>query len=546
MPEAQVEVRLPINGMTCVGCEAHVIQALNKIGAMNVTANFKRGEAKFLMRTPDDMETAIMAISRIGYIPGKAEMIHPALDVETIYDLVIIGSGASAFSAAIEASNYEAKILMIERGTIGGTCVNIGCVPSKTLLRAGEINHLARQNPFVGLHMSTGTVDLAKLIEQKNELVDHLRQQKYVSLIDDYRFDFLQGEARFIDETTIEVNGQRITAKSFLIATGAGSAIPEIPGLNEVDYLTSTTALELKEVPKRLAVIGSGYIAMELGQLFHHLGSDVTLMQRSSRILKAYDPEISEAVTKALTEQGINLITGAIYERVEKDGDVKRVHLRVNGEKKVIEADELLVATGRKPNTTALNPGAAGIKIGSHGEVIVDEHLRTSNSRIYAAGDVTMGPQFVYVAAYEGAIAAKNALGITEQKADLRAVPGVTFTNPSIATVGLTEEQALAEGHEVKTSVLPLDAVPRALVNRETTGLFKLVADAKTLKILGVHIVAENAGDVIYAATLTVKYGLTVQDLRESFAPYLTMAEGLKLAALTFDKDVSKLSCCAG
>ncbi len=268
-------------------------------------------------------------------------------------------------AAALKAVEQGAKVTLIERGTIGGTCVNIGCVPSKTLLRAGEINHLARQNPFIGLHTSTGSVDLAQLIDQKNELVDHLRQQKYVNLIGDYGFDLIQGEARFVNERTIEVNGQKITAKSFLIATGASPTVPELPGLNEVGYLTSTTALELKEVPKRLAVIGSGYIAMELGQLFHNLGSDVTLMQRSSRILKTYDPEISEAITKALTEQGINMITGARFERVEKVGDVKRIHLMVNDEKRMIEADELLVATGRKPNIADLNLGAAGVHSGS-------------------------------------------------------------------------------------------------------------------------------------------------------------------------------------
>lgn len=550
MSEKEINVRIPTQGMTCDGCEDHVINALNSIGAKNVTASFRKGEATFQVEEKSDIEKAKKAIADTGYMPGEAEIISserkPELSQEGDYDLLIIGSGGAAFSAAIEAVGQGAKVAMVERGTIGGTCVNIGCVPSKTLLRAGEINHLARMNPFLGLDISAGPVDLATLVNKKNELVDNMRQEKYVNLIDDYGFDLIQGEAKFLDENTVEVDGQKITAKSFLISTGAAPQVPDIAGLKEVDFLTSTTALELKELPKRLAVIGSGYIAMELGQLFHNLGSEVTLIQRSARILKTYDPEISEAVTEALTEQGINLITGATYERVEKDGDVKRIHIVVNGEKQVIEAEQLLVATGRKPNTAALNLDAAGVKVGSREEVIIDEYLRTSNPRIFAAGDVTMGPQFVYVAAYEGGVAARNALGVTEQKIDLRFVPGVTFTNPSIATVGLTEEQAKAEGYEVKTSVLPLDAVPRALVNRETTGVFKLIADAKTLKVLGVHIVAENAGDVIYAGTLAVKFGLTVQDLRESLAPYLTMAEGLKLAALTFDKDVSKLSCCAG
>lgn len=462
------------------------------------------------------------------------------------YDLVIIGSGGAAFSAAIKAVEYGAKVAVVERGTIGGTCVNIGCVPSKTLLRAGEINHLAKSNPSSGLNTSAGQVNLKQIIEQKDKLVNELRNAKYVNLIEEYGFELIRGEASFVDEKTIVVNGKKLTAKRFLIATGASPSIPTIPGLESVDYLTSTSLLDLKEYPKRLVVIGSGYIGLELGQLFHNLGVKVTLMQRSPRILKEYDPEISEAVTKALTEQGIDLITGATFEKVEQRGEIKKVYISVDGDKKIVEAEQLLIATGRKPNTDTLNLKAATVEVGSRGEVLVDDYLRTSNPRIYAAGDVTMGPQFVYVAAYEGGIVADNAIGSLERKVNLEVVPGVTFTNPAIATVGLTEEQAKEKGYEVKTSVLPLEAVPRALVNRETTGVFKLVADANTYKILGVHIVAENAGDVIYAATLAVKFGLTVQDLCESLAPYLTMAEGLKLAALTFDKDVSKLSCCAG
>lgn len=193
-----------------------------------------------------------------------------------------------------------------------------------------------------------------------------------------------------------------------------------------------------------------------------------------------------------------------------------------------------------------MNLNAAGVKVGKRKEILINDYARTSNEKIYAAGDVTLGPQFVYLAAYEGGIVADNAIGGLNKKLDLSVVPGVTFTNPGVATVGLTEEQAKEKGYEVKTSVLPLDAVPRAIVNHETTGVFKLIADSKTLKMLGVHVVSENAGEVIYAATLAVKFGLTVDDLKEILAPYLTMAEGLKLAALTFDKDVSKLSCCAG
>lgn len=548
----QIHVRLAVQGMTCTGCEEHVQEALHSVGAEKITADFRRGEATFDIDDETLIKAAKKAIGEAGYKSGDAEVLShreggsESSTGEYDYDLLIIGSGGAAFSAAIQAVSYGAKVAMVERGTIGGTCVNIGCVPSKTMLRAGEINHLASSNPFQGLNTNAGPVDIAKLIDRKNELVSDLRQHKYVDLIDEYGFQLIRGSARFVDRSTVEVNGNRISARYFLISTGASPAVPDIPGLKGVDYLVSTTALELNEIPKRLAVIGSGYIAMELGQMFHNLGAQITLMQRSHRVLKTYDPEVSGATTQALMEQGIEIITGATFNRVEQDENIKRVYITVNGQEQVVEAEALLVATGRKPNTESLNLDTAQVKVGEHGEVVVDEYLRTTNPKVYAAGDVTMGPQFVYVAAHEGWVVAENTVGGGTMKADLTVVPGVTFTTPAIATVGLTEEQAKSQGYEVLTSVLPLDAVPRALVNRETTGVFKLVADANTRKLLGVHVVAENAGDVIYSGVLAVKFGLTIEDLRSTLTPYLTVAEGIKLAALTFDRDVTKLSCCAG
>lgn len=542
--------KVNISGMTCTGCEKHVESALEKIGAKNIESSYRRGEAVFELPDDIEVESAIKAIDEANYQAGEIEEVssleNVALINEDNYDLLIIGSGAAAFSSAIKAIEYGAKVGMIERGTVGGTCVNIGCVPSKTLLRAGEINHLSKDNPFIGLQTSAGEVDLASLITQKDKLVSELRNQKYMDLIDEYNFDLIKGEAKFVDASTVEVNGTKLSAKRFLIATGASPSLPQISGLEKMDYLTSTTLLELKKIPKRLTVIGSGYIGMELGQLFHHLGSEITLMQRSERLLKEYDPEISESVEKALIEQGINLVKGATFERVEQSGEIKMVYVTVNGSREVIESDQLLFATGRKPNTDSLNLSAAGVETGKNNEILINDFGQTSNEKIYAAGDVTLGPQFVYVAAYEGGIITDNAIGGLNKKIDLSVVPAVTFTNPTVATVGLTEEQAKEKGYDVKTSVLPLDAVPRAIVNRETTGVFKLVADVETLKVLGVHIVSENAGDVIYAASLAVKFGLTIEDLTETLAPYLTMAEGLKLVALTFDKDISKLSCCAG
>ena len=287
------------------------------------------------------------------------------------------------------------------------------------------------------------------------------------------------------------------------------------------------------------------FLPLELGFLFNNLGSKVTLIQRNERLLKEYDPEISFSAEQALSIQGITFIKGAQYDGVEQSDNKMKVFITVDGKHEVVESDKLLVATGRKANTEMLNLEAAHVQVGLNGDVKIDAFCQTSNPKVYAAGDVTEGPQYVYVAAYEGGVAIDNAIGNKNKELNLSIVPSVIFTSPSIASVGLTESKAIKNGYEVKVSILHLDAVPRALVNHKTYGVIKLIADSKSQKILGVHMVSDQAGEVIYAATLAVKYGLTITDLTESMAPYLTMAESLKLAALSFDKDVSKLSCCA-
>ncbi|MBI2952915.1 MAG: mercury(II) reductase [Chloroflexi bacterium] len=460
------------------------------------------------------------------------------------YDLAIVGSGSAAFAAAIRARDLGARVVMVERGTLGGTCVNIGCIPSKMLLRASDIYYQTRNQPFAGIDTEAGTVDLRALIEQKDALIKVLRREKYEELVGTYGWEVIRGEAAFADDATLEVGDRVIKASAYVIATGASPAVPRIPGIEDAGYLTSTTALSLDHVPESLVVIGSGYIALELGQLFHHLGSRVTLMQRGPRILREYEPEVAEAVAKVLVDEGIEVITGASIQRVERTQRGRKITLVAKGRERDVEGEQLLAAIGRSPNTRALGLDRAGISI-DRGAVKVNDELRTTNPGVWAAGDVTGGSRFVYVAAYEGTLAAENALATAKRVIDLRAVPAVVFTTPSIATVGLTEAQARAVGHQVKTSILPAEMVPRAIVNRDTRGVFKIVADAATDQILGVHIVADNAGDVIYSATLAVKFKLTTRDLVETFAPYLTMAEGLKLTAQTFGRDVARLSCCA-
>lgn len=461
------------------------------------------------------------------------------------YDLLILGAGSAAFAAAIKARDQGARVAMVEHGTVGGTCVNVGCVPSKALLRAGEVYFQAGHQNFAGVETSAGGMDLAALVAQKDELVGAMRQEKYLDLVDAYGFDLIPGHAEFTGPDAVSVDGRTITAGAYLVATGASPAAPPIEGLRDGGYLTSTSALDLKELPGSMAVIGANAIGLELGQLFLHLGTKVFFFDVLDRIAPFEEPEVSETLTGILRDQGAEVHAPARIVRVTAAGGKRIVHAEVDGVLRELPVEQVLVATGRPPNTAGMGLERAGVQVDPRGAVVVDEHLRTTNPRVFAAGDCTPAPQFVYVSAYEGNLAAENALNGVSRSLDLRALPRVTFTSPQIASAGLTEAQARSEGRDVKRSVLPLSAVPRAIVNRETRGLIKMVADASTDGLLGVSILSESAGEVIQAAVVAIKLRLTVKEVAETFHPYLTIAEGLKLAAQTFTKDVARLSCCA-
>jgi mercuric reductase len=545
-------IQMRIAGMTCAYCARTVEKALSKAGAGAASVDSRRGQATFDWPEDKNLQAAEQAVSDAGYRPHGFEVPRPATGSaggkpsgESEYDLVILGSGSAAFAAAIRAREAGAKVVMVEEGTLGGTCVNVGCIPSKALLAAADLYYKAGHNPFAGMRTHVAGVDLGALVGQKDELVQALRQERYADLVEDYGWTVRRGHAAFADRETLTVDGEQLRASGYLIATGASPSVAPIPGLEAVGYLTSTTALELTEVPESIVVIGANAIGLEMGQLFLHLGTRVTFLEVVDRIAPFEEPEISKALSVVLREQGAEVLTSAHVTSVERRGDDRVVQVEIGGEERVIRAPQLLVATGRRPNTTQLALDRAGIETDGRGAVVVDETLRTHNPKVWAAGDVTGSPQYVYVSAYHGTLAADNILNETSRKVDLSALPRVTFTTPQIASVGMTEQEASRAGYAPKTSILPLTAVPRALVNHDTHGLFKLVADETTDRLLGVHILAENAGDVIYAGVLAIKFNLTVADLATTFDPYLTMAEGLKLAAQTFDRDVAKLSCCA-
>ncbi len=457
-----------------------------------------------------------------------------------LLDLAVIGSGGAAMAAAIAARRAGRTVLLIEQATLGGTCVNVGCVPSKTLLAAAGARHSALANPFPGAPTSAGMVDLAALVEQKDELVGRLRQAKYATVADAHGFEVRPGQARFTDPDTLTVDGRPLPAGAYLIATGAEPARPDLPGLAEIDWLTSTTAMEQSELPGSLIVIGGGYVGMEQAQLFAHLGARVTLI---GRLAPAAEPELAEVLRGVFADDGITVIEDRAA-AVRSDGGQVVVTTR-SGQRAI--GARLLVATGRAPRTPALDLDAAGVKTDDRGFVIVDDQQRTSNPRIFAAGDVSGAPQYVYVAAATGRVAALNATGSAGPRpatVDYTGLPAVVFTHPQLASAGLTEAHALAAGYRCETRVLNLSDVPRALANRDTRGAVKLVADAATGRVLGVHAAADGAGEMMLAATYAIKTGMTVDEIADTWAPYLTMAESLRLVAGLF-RDEMPTSCCA-
>lgn len=440
-------------------------------------------------------------------------------------------------AAGIAARSQGKRVLLVEHGPLGGTCLNIGCIPSKNLLAAAGQRHRAQRNrSFPMVPTSAGDVDLPALVSQKQDLIDRLRQAKYADVADAHGFPVRYGHARFVDEHTLVVDGERVVGMAYVIATGVAPHVPALPGLDTVEWLTSTTAMEQQSLPTSMIVLGGGYVGLEQAQLWARLGTQVTLV---GRFAPYAEPEVAGVLRGVFADEEIAVIEerGVAVARTP-DGGVL-VH---TGDRE-ITAQRLLVATGRLPDTGGLGLPAAGIRTDRLGFVIVDDEQRTSNSRVFAAGDVSGAPQHVYVAAQTGRSAAINALG-GQSRVDYTGLPAVTFTTPQIASAGLTEVQARGAGHQSECRVLDGHDIPRALANRDPRGALKLVADAGTGKVLGVHAALDGAGDVMLAATYAIKVGMTVDDIADTWAPYLTMSEALRIAAGLFRSD-KPTSCCA-
>ncbi|EWT05023.1 mercuric reductase, partial [Intrasporangium chromatireducens Q5-1] len=468
----------------------------------------------------------------------------------TTYDLAVIGSGGAAFAAAIRTTTLGKSVVMVERGTFGGTCVNTGCVPSKALIAAAEARHVAADASvrFPGIATAVDAVDMPALVGGKQDLVEALRGEKYVDVAESYGWRVVTGDAAFdgtpdaplLRVTAPDGNLETVEAAHYLVATGARPWAPVIEGLEEVGYLTSTSAMELSEVPESLLVLGGGYVALEQAQLFARLGSQVTLLVRS-RLASREEPEVSKTLQEVFADEGIRVVRRAVPTRATRDTATGQVVVTadVSGGEQEFRADQILVALGRRPVTDGLNLETVEVKTGDLGQIVVTDQLQSSNPRVWAAGDVTGHPEFVYVAAHHGAMVAENAFTDADRSVEYSRLPRVTFTSPAIGAVGLTEEQVLAAGIRCECRVLPLDSVPRALVNRDTRGFIKMVANAETGEILGLTAVSKDAGELAAAGVHIL--GKTIAEVADAWAPYLTMAEGIRIAAKAFTTDISQL-----
>ena len=462
------------------------------------------------------------------------------------YDLIIIGGGAGAFAAAIRASELKTKTALVNKGLpLGGTCVNVGCVPSKTLIYAGEVLHLAKNHGIPGIDLELKSFDFQKVVQDELALVERLKNDKYEQTLKSLKnLDFIEGKARFVSPTEIEVNGEKLTADKFIIAVGSTANVPPIEGIKETGYLTHVEALKIEKQPKELVIVGAGAIGLEFAQMYARLGTKVVLLEYGSQIFRG-EPELTDRLAEILTKEGVALHTNAKATKARIENGKKVLTFEANGKENEVSADEILLAAGKTPNTKDLGVDRAGIEIDKRQAIVVNQFFQTPQPHIYAVGDVVNLPlRQEPSAGREGTLAAENALTGAKNSIDYNTVPWTIFTDPQLAGVGYTEETQLKEVGVCACRTVSFSDVPKAMIMKRTEGLIKMTIHPKTKRILGVHILAPNAGEIIAQAMVLIKNKNTIDDVVNSLPMFPTLSEAIKLVALSFTRDISKLSCC--
>ncbi|MGB9754854.1 MAG: mercuric reductase [Roseiflexus castenholzii] len=448
------------------------------------------------------------------------------------FDVIIIGAGQAGGPFAGACARKEWRTALVEAAHIGGTCVNAGCTPTKTMIASARVAHLARRAADYGVSASDVSVNLPVVRQRKRAMVRDWRSGSERHLQQD-GVEIIMGLAQFVDPRTISVTlnegGVRtLSAETVIINTGARPSTPDLPGLTDVPFLDSTSIMELGEVPDHLLVLGGGYVGLEFGQMFHRFGSRVTIVQRGERLLAREDADIADAVAAILREDGIEVILNSDARRVERNaGNSIVLTVTTPDGERTITGSHLLVATGRVPNSDRLNLAAAGVAVDRRGNIAVDERLATNVPGIYAVGDVTGGPAFTHISYDDFRILKTNLIDGGDRTTQGRMVPYTVFIDPQLGRVGLSEEAARALGYEVRIATLPMSSVARAIEVGETRGFMKAVVDARTDQILGFAMLGIEGGEIMSAVQLAMQGGLTAATLHETVFAHPTLAESL-------------------
>lgn len=465
------------------------------------------------------------------------------------YPLLIIGGGAAAFAAATKANDLQKEALIINSGLpIGGTCVNVGCIPSKHLLEVGARYYYGQQPVFSSIHTNGQfQFDFQKAISFKNEIIASLRKSNYTGVVENFKtVEYRDGKARFVSKNEIDVDGERIRGENFIIATGSKAKVLPFKGIGSVKYLTNIEALDLDYLPESMIVVGGGPLGLEFAQMYLHFGTKVTVLEKMKRILPLEEPEISAELHRVLEEEGMVIHTGVDIQSVREQSGKKIVVAQVKNELREFKADELLLATGVEANTKELSLQNAGVEIDKRGLIVADDRLQTSQKHIWAAGDCIGKLALETVAAKEGAVAAENALTGSNKKINYDEIPHAVFTMPQVASVGLTEAELMKRINVCSCRTVPLAMVPKAKAVLEQRGVIKLVINPHTSAIVGCHIVAPMAAEMIHEAVLAVRHQLAIDDIIDTVHAFPTFSEGIKLAAQAFTRDINVMSCCIG
>ncbi len=463
------------------------------------------------------------------------------------FDLIIVGGGAGAFAAAIRANELGAKTALVNSGLpLGGTCVNVGCVPSKTLLYAGETLHHAKHHGIPGVELEVKNFDFQKVVQDELSLVEKLRQEKYEKVLKNLEHIIsIEGKAKFVSQNELEMNGEKLSAEKFIIAAGSTANIPPIEGIREIGFITHIEALKMPKQPKELIIIGAGPLGLEFAQMFSRFGTKVTILQRGDSIFPHSEKALTNRLAEILSKEGIIIKTNVEVKNARKEGDKKIVSYQIGEAQEEVSADEILLAAGKTPNTQELGLEVAGVEIDKRQAVIVNQNFQTSKKNIFAVGDVTNGPLRLEPAAgREGTLAAENALKGTTLSIDYNAVPYTIFTDPQLAGVGFTEDEQIKQMSVCACRTVSFEYVPKAIIMHRTEGMIKMAIHPQTKQILGVHILAPNAGELIAEAMMLIKNKNTINDVVNSLPMFPTLSESIKIVALSFTKDISKLSCC--